>query len=98
MSINIQVVLDTMYRDMYGEYLSEGAAREWSTVVKICIPPPSFNPVSLFLSRSPLFKTPKQVFFNPIHIWTLLPHFSLIIIINLLFFISTSIFSGKTFS
>ena len=58
-----------------GEYLSEGAAREWSTVVKICIPPPSFNPVSLFLSRSPLFKTPKQVFFNPIHILTLLPHF-----------------------
>ena len=67
-----------------GEYLSEGAAREWSTVVKICIPPPSFKPVSFSLSRSPLFKTHKQVFFHPIHILTLLPHFSLIIIINLL--------------
>ena len=49
-----------------GEYLSEGAAREWSTVVDISIPPPSFKPVSLSLSRSPLSKTPKQVFFNPI--------------------------------
>ena len=37
-----------------GEYLSEGAAREWSTVVKICIPPPSFKLVSLFLSRFPV--------------------------------------------
>ena len=36
-----------------GEYLSEGAAREWSTVVKIFIPPPSFQPVLLSLSRSP---------------------------------------------
>jgi hypothetical protein len=70
--------------DDAGEYLSEGAAREWSTVVKICIPPPSFKPVTLSLPRSPLFKTPKQVIFNPIHIWTLLPHFSLIIVINLL--------------
>ena len=33
---------------------SEGAAREWSTVVKISIPPPSFKPVPLSLSRSPL--------------------------------------------
>ena len=48
-----------------GKYLSEGAAREWSTVVDISIPPPSFKPVSLSLSRSPLSKTPKQVFFNP---------------------------------
>ena len=53
----------------------ERASRNGSTVVKIFIPPPSFKPVSLSLSRSPLFKTPKQVFFNPIHIWTLLPHF-----------------------
>ena len=29
-----------------GKYLSEGAAREWSTVVDISIPPPSFKPVS----------------------------------------------------
>ena len=55
--------VEQMKSDYFGEYLSEGAAREWSTVVKICIPPPSFNPVSLSLSRSPLFKTPKQVFF-----------------------------------
>ena len=37
-----------------------------STVVDISIPPPSFKPVALPLPRSPLFKTPKQVFFNPI--------------------------------
>ena len=36
-----------------------------STVVDISMTPPSFKPVSLFLSRSPLSKTPKQVFFNP---------------------------------
>ena len=41
-------------RDYTGEYLSEGAAREWSTVVKIFIPPPSFKPVLLSFSRSPL--------------------------------------------
>ena len=29
-----------------GKYLSEGAAREWSTVVDISIPPPCFIPVS----------------------------------------------------
>ena len=52
-----------------GEYLSEGAAREWSTVVKIYITLLSFKPVSLYLSRSPLSKTPKQVFFNPINIF-----------------------------
>ena len=75
------------------KYSSEGAAREWSTVVNISILLPSFKPVPLFLSRFSLFKTPKQVFFNPIHILTLLPHFSLIIVINLLFFILTSIFS-----
>ena len=40
---------------LIGEYLSEGAAREWSTVVKIFIPPPSFKPVTLSLSCSPLF-------------------------------------------
>ena len=36
-----------------GEYLSEGAAREWSTVVdiSISIPSPSFKPVALSLSR-----------------------------------------------
>ena len=34
-----------------------------STVVDISIPPPSFKPVALYFSRSPLSKTPKQVFF-----------------------------------
>ena len=29
-----------------GKYSSEGAAREWSIVVDISIPPPSFKPVS----------------------------------------------------
>ena len=50
-------------RTLVCKYLSEGVAREWSTVVDISIPPPSFKHVSSFLSRSPLSKTPKQVFF-----------------------------------
>ena len=36
---------------------------KWSTVVSISITPSSFKPVSLSLSRLPLSKTPKQVFF-----------------------------------
>ena len=52
-----------------GKYASERAAREWSTVVDISIIPPSFKPVPLSFSRSPLSKTPKQVFFNPINIF-----------------------------
>ena len=45
---------------------SEGASiANGSTVVDISITPPYFKPVSLSLSRSPLSKTPKQVFFNP---------------------------------
>ena len=51
------------------KYLSERAAREWSTVVDISMTPPSFKPVSLTLSRSPLSKTHKEVFFNPINIF-----------------------------
>ena len=43
----------------------ERASRNGSTVVDISIPPPSFKSVSLYLSRSPFSKTPKQVFFNP---------------------------------
>ena len=46
-----------------GKYSSERAAREWSTVVDISIPPPSFKLVSLSSPRSPLSKTPKQVIF-----------------------------------
>ena len=48
---------------LLGKYLSEGAAREWSTVVDISIPPSSFKLVSLSSPRSPLSKIPKQVFF-----------------------------------
>ena len=54
--------------------LSEGAAREWSTVVDIFIPPLSSKPVLLSLSRSHLSKTPKQVFFNPINIFDSFTH------------------------
>ena len=43
--------------------VSERAAREWSTVVDISIPPPSFKLVSLSSPRSPLSKTPKHVIF-----------------------------------
>ena len=57
-----------------GKYSSEGAAREWSTVVSISISPPSFKPLSLYLSCSPLSKTPKQVFFNPINIFDSFTH------------------------
>ena len=46
-----------------GEYLSEGAAREWSTVVDISITAFSFKLVSLSSPRSPLSKAPKQVIF-----------------------------------
>ena len=42
---------------------SEGAAREWSTVVDISMTPPSFKLVPLSLPRSPLSKTPKHVIF-----------------------------------
>ena len=45
-----------------------------STVVDISIPPPSFKPIALFFSRSPLSKTSKQVFFNPINIFEHLLH------------------------
>ena len=39
---------------------------EWSTVVDISIPPPSFKPVSLSLSRiSSILKHPNMSFFNP---------------------------------
>ena len=57
-----------------GKYSSEGAAREWSTVVDISTKPPSFKPVSLSSPRSPLSKTPKQVFFNPINIFDSFTH------------------------
>ena len=47
-----------------GKYSSEGASiANGSTVVDISIPPPYFKLVSLSSPRSPLSKTPKQVFF-----------------------------------
>ena len=51
--------------DMVSKYKSERerASRNGSTVVLISIPPPFFKPVSLFLSRSPLSKTPMHVIF-----------------------------------
>ena len=54
------------------KYSSERSEhREWSTVVDISTPPPSFKSISLYFSRFPLSKTPKEVFFNPInYIWT----------------------------
>ena len=53
-----------------GEYLSEGAAREWSTVVKIFIPPPSFKLVLLSLSRiSSILKYPNKSFLTYINIF-----------------------------
>ena len=48
---------------LFGKYLSEGAAREWSTVVDISIKPPSFQHVPLPPPRSPLSKTLKHVIF-----------------------------------
>jgi len=43
--------------------VSEGAEREWSTVVDIFITHPSFKPVSLSLSQSPLSKIPQTSLF-----------------------------------
>ena len=50
-----------------------------STVVDISISPPSFKHVSLSSPRSPLSKTPKQVFFNPINIFDSFTHSCFII-------------------
>ena len=48
---------------LHGKYLSEGAAREWSTVVDISIKPPSFKLVTLPSPRFLPSKTPKHVIF-----------------------------------
>ena len=56
---------ENILKKLLGKYLSERVVREWSTVDDIFIPPPSFKHISLSFSRSPLCKTPKQVFFNP---------------------------------
>ena len=66
MAKNVSSVLVTvLHPDVLGKYSKrrERASRNGSTVVDIFIPPPSFKPVSLSLSRSRYSKTPKQVFF-----------------------------------
>jgi len=70
------LTIDCVYDCIGGDNTKEGKYskrrsehREWSTVVDISMTPPSSKPISLFLSRSPLSKTPKQVFFNPINIF-----------------------------
>ena len=46
-----------------GKYLSEGAAREWSTVVLISIPPPSFNTCFIvFVTFFSILKHPNKSF------------------------------------
>ena len=50
----------------------------------------SFKLVSLSLSRSPLSKTPKQVFFNPINILSLLH--TLLLFYNLLFHFTSNLY------
>ena len=60
---NLEVHQSKLALRIMGKYSSEGAAREWSTVVDISMTPPSFKLVPLSLPRSPLSKTPKQVFF-----------------------------------
>ena len=63
-----------------------------STVVDISIPPPSFKPVSLFLSRiSSILKYPNKSFFNPINIYLniLLHTHSITVFIIILFFVLT---------
>ena len=58
-----------------GKYSSEGAAREWSTVVDISIPPLSFKHILLSLSRiSSFLKHPNKSFFNPINIFDTFTH------------------------
>ena len=69
-STHFRVVLNELQRKYFKR--RKHASRNGSTVVSIFIPPPSFKPVSLYFSRSPLSKTPKtpkQVFFNPINIF-----------------------------
>ena len=65
-------------RESYmGKYSSEGASRNGSTVVDISITTFYFKSSSLSSPRSPLSKTPKQVFFfNVINIWSLLTHYN----------------------
>ena len=83
-----------------GEYLSEGASIAYmeSTVVDISIPPSSFKPVSLSLSRSPLFlKYSNKFFFNPINIfWIyfghLFTHYSIIHYYQILLSILTGVY------
>ena len=61
-----------------------------STVVDISIPPPSFKPVALSLSRiSSIVKHPNKSFFNPINIFDIFLHTLYLLFIILLFFVLT---------
>ena len=68
----------------------ERASRNGSTVVDISIYPPSFKFVPLLSPRSPLSKTPKQVFFNPIKYILTLLH-TLLLFFNILFSLNVKI-------
>ena len=68
--------IESMNSVMVKEIKSEGASiakerasRNGSTVVDVSMTLPSFNPVSVSLSRFSQSKTPKQVFFNPMNIF-----------------------------
>ena len=74
-----------------------------STVVDISMTPPSFKPDSLFLSRSHLSKTPKQVFFDVVNIFDIFYHTLFTVFVIILFsfnvnnsFLQQSFFTKKT--
>ena len=75
---NMILQLHQKDRAIYGKYkIANGESMHCvygSTVVDISILPPSSKLVSLSFSRSPLSKTPKQVFFNPINIFDSFTH------------------------
>ena len=60
--------------------------REWSTVVKISIPSPSFKLVSLSSPRSPLSKTPKHVIFLTLSTFCHFYYTTITLFIKLYFF------------
>ena len=79
--LKASTVMSEIDQEVGGKYSSDGVFKAkracnrvyGSTVVDISIPPPSFKPVSLSSSRSPLsLKHPNMSFFNVINILTLL--------------------------
>ena len=59
----IFIILGAIFGKYFKAKRASAIAYMESTVVHISIPPPSFKPVSVSSPRSPLSKTPKQVFF-----------------------------------